>query len=375
MTDQVMGLICANYNSDRLGALTEDRPVASLPFGSRYRLIDFVLSNMVNAGIRTVGVVTPYLFRSLLDHLGAGKDWFLDRKRGGLFILPGSIYGFKNMSTQFLVKDMIRNMDYLLRDTKDYIILLTANQIYNMDYEKFIEAHANSNADITLVYRSENPAKRERGLFLDLNFEKRITKMVHVNPGREKKENPPPALFADCLIIKRTQLIDLIGWYQAVDHMDLLDVLAENLGNLQVYGFEFTGYLGRVDSIDSYLKCSMEALLSENQDELFYGKRPILTKVRDGVPTRYTSTCSVTNSMVPNECTIRGRVENSILFPGVYVREDAVIKNSVIMQRSIIGKNAVVENVIADKFVNVGEGAIVMGSNERPLVIKKRSQM
>ncbi|MCL2165360.1 MAG: sugar phosphate nucleotidyltransferase, partial [Oscillospiraceae bacterium] len=143
MTDQVMGLICANYNSDRLGALTEDRPVASLPFGSRYRLIDFVLSNMVNAGIRTVGVVTPYLFRSLLDHLGAGKDWFLDRKRGGLFILPGSIYGFKNMSTQFLVKDMIRNMDYLLRDTKDYIILSTANQIYNMDYEKFIEAHAN----------------------------------------------------------------------------------------------------------------------------------------------------------------------------------------------------------------------------------------
>jgi glucose-1-phosphate adenylyltransferase len=375
MSDQVMGLICANYNSDRLGVLTENRPVASLPFGSRYRLIDFVLSNMVNAGIRTVGLVTPYMYRSLLDHLGAGKDWFLDRKRGGLFILPGSIYGFKNMSTQFLVKDMILNMDYFLRSTNDYVILTTANQVYNMDYEKFFEAHSKSRADITLVYRSENPAKRERGLFLDLNFEKRITKMIHINPGIEKKDNPPPALFADCLIIERSQLIDLIGWYRAVDHMDLLDVLAENLGNLQVYGYEFTGYLGRVDSIDSYLKCSMEALLPENHDEVFFGDRPIFTKVRDGVPSRYSNTSNVTNSLVPNECIIKGRVENSVLFPGVYVHQDAVVKNSVLMQRCVIGKSALVDNVIADKFVNVGEGAIVMGSNHRPVVIKKRSQM
>jgi glucose-1-phosphate adenylyltransferase len=377
MMDEVMGLICANYNSDRLGALTEDRPLASLPYGSRYRLIDFVLSNMVNAGIRTVGMVTPYMYRSLLDHLGAGKDWFLDRKLGGLFILPGSIYGFKNMSTQFLVKDMVRNLDYLTRDRKEYIIITTANQIYNMDYRKLISAHTLSNADVTLVYRNENPSKRKRGLYLDLNFEKRITKMVHINPGKEKDKDkePPPALFADCLIISRKMLIDLVGWYQAVDHMDLLDVISENLGNLHVYGYEFAGYLGRVDSIDSYLTCSMEALLPENHDELFYGKRPVLTKVRDGVPTKFFKASNVTNSLVPNECTIKGRVENSILFPGVTVEADAVVRNSVIMQRCVINQNAVVESVIADKYVTIGAGAIIMGSNDRPLVIKKRSSM
>ncbi|MDR0570692.1 MAG: glucose-1-phosphate adenylyltransferase subunit GlgD [Clostridiales Family XIII bacterium] len=375
MLDEVMGLICANYNTDRLGALTEDRPLASLPYGSRYRLIDFVLSNMVNAGIRTVGVVMPYMYRSMLDHLGAGKSWFLDRKLGGMFILPGSIYGFRHMSTQFLVKDMIRNLDYLVRDSKEYVVLTTANQIYNMDYKRFIEAHANSAADVTLVYRSENPAKRARGLFLDLNFEKRVTKMVLVRRGQTNEEAPPPALFADCLIIRREQLVDLIGWYQAVDHMDLLDVLSENLGNLQVYGYEFNGYLGRVDSIDSYLRCSMEALMPENQDELFYGRRPVLTKVRDGVPTRYCKSSNVTNSLVPNECTIKGRVENSILFPGVLVEADAVVKNSVIMQRGVVNRNAVVENVIADKFVNIGEGAIIMGSHDHPLVLKKRSAM
>ncbi|MDR1136017.1 MAG: glucose-1-phosphate adenylyltransferase subunit GlgD [Clostridiales Family XIII bacterium] len=373
--EAVMGLICANYNTERLGALTEERPLASLPFGGRYRLIDFVLSNMVNAGMRTVGVVTPYTYRSLVDHLGAGKYWFLDRKLGGLFILPGSIYGFKNMSAQFLVKDMIRNLDYISRDSVDYIIIASANQIYNMDYKKLVDAHAKSGAEVTLVYRAENPALWERGVFLELNFEKRITKMVQLAPDAPRGEHLPPALFADCLIIGRQQFMDLIGWYQAVDHMDLMDILSENLGNLQIYGYEFTGYLGRVYSIDSYLKCSREALLPENHGELFFGKRPVYTKIRDGVPTRYYNTANVTNSLIPNECLIRGRVENSILFPGVAVEADAVVKNSVIMQRSVIGRNSVVENVIADKFVTIGSGAIVMGSNDHPLVLKKKSAM
>ncbi|MDR3295965.1 MAG: glucose-1-phosphate adenylyltransferase subunit GlgD, partial [Clostridiales Family XIII bacterium] len=355
-----------------LGALTEGRPLASLPFGGRYRLIDFAMSNMVNAGIRTVGVVTPYMYRSLLDHLGAGKDWFLDRKLGGLFILPGSIYGFKNMNTQFLVKDMSKNLDYLVRDAKDYVVIAAANQVYNMDYRNMVDAHAKSGADVTLAYRAENPSIWERGLFLDLNFEKRITRMART--GAEE-ESLPPALFAECLVIGRRQFVDLIGWYEAVDHMDLMDVLAENLGNLQIYGYEFTGYLGRVDSVDSYLKCSMEALRPGNHEELFYGRRPVYTKIRDGVPTRYYGNSNVTNSLVPNECMIRGRVENSILFPGVTVETDAVVKNSVIMQRSLVGRNSVVENVIADKFVTIGDGAIIMGSNDHPLVLKKRSSM
>jgi glucose-1-phosphate adenylyltransferase len=370
-----MGLICANYNTDSLGILTENRPPASLPFGSRYRLIDFVLSNLVNAGVRTVGIVTPYMYRSMLDHLGAGKEWFLDRKRGGLFVLPGSIYGFKNLSTQFLVKDMIRNIDYLIRDYKEYVIVSSANQVYNMDYRELAAAHAKSDADVTLVYRGENPAHWSKGLFLDLNFEKRITKMMRVRPDSASAETPPPALFMDCMIFKRQVLVDLIGWYQAVDHMELTDVILENLGNLQVYGYEFTGYLGRIDSVDSYLKCSRDTLLPEIHEELFFGKRPVYTKIRDGAPTRYYSNSSTVNSLIPNECMIRGRVENCVLFPGVVIEADAVVKNSVIMQRSVIGRGAEVENIIADKYVTVGAGAVVRGSNEHPLVLQKRSAM
>ncbi|MDR1573354.1 MAG: glucose-1-phosphate adenylyltransferase subunit GlgD [Clostridiales Family XIII bacterium] len=373
--NEAMGLICANYNTDNLGILTADRPPASLPFGGRYRLIDFVLSNMVNAGMRTVGIVTPYMYRSLLDHLGAGKEWFLDRKRDGLFVLPGSIYGFKNMSTQFLVKDMIRNIDYLTRDYKEHTIVTSANQVYNMDYRALIDAHAKSGADVTLAYRGENPAHWNRGLFIELNFEKRVTKMLRVRPEAAPAETPPPALFIDCMIFKRQVLIDLIGWYRAVDHMELTDVLMENIGNIQMYGYEFTGYVGRIDSVQSYLKCSRDALLAEIHEELFFGKRPIYTKIRDGAPTRYYSGSATSNALIPNECTVRGRVENSILFPGVTVGEDAIIKDSVIMQRSVVGRGAVVENVIADKYVTIGDGAVIRGSEEHPVVLRKRSAM
>jgi glucose-1-phosphate adenylyltransferase len=373
--NEAMGLICANYNTDNLGILTADRPPASLPFGGRYRLIDFVLSNMVNAGMRTVGIITPYMYRSLLDHLGAGKEWFLDRKRDGLFVLPGSIYGFKNMSTQFLVKDMIRNIDYLTRDYKEYVIVTSANQVYNMDYKALIDAHANSGADVTLAYRGENPAHWNNGLFLDLNFEKRVTRMLRVRPESAPAETPPPALFIDCMIFKRQVLIDLIGWYRAVDHMELTDVLMENIGNIQMYGYEFTGYLGRIDSVYSYLKCSKDTLLSKIHEELFFGKRPVYTKIRDGAPTRYYGGSDTANSLIPNECTIRGRVENSVLFPGVTVGEGAVVRDSIIMQRSVVGRGAFVENTVADKYVTIGDGATIRGSAERPLVLRKRSTM
>jgi glucose-1-phosphate adenylyltransferase len=373
--NDVMGLICANYNTDRLGALTEDRPLASAPFGGRYRLMDFVLSNLVNAGVRTVGIIMPYMYRSMMDHLGAGKDWFLDRKRGGLFILPGSVYGFNNMSTQFLVKDMIKNKDYLVRDEKEYIIIATANQVYNMDYIGLIKAHAESGADITLVYRNRALHEERSGYFLELSAKNRVVNIVSAKTRNDTGEGAPDALFADCLIMGRQKLVDLIGWYQVVDYMDLMDVIGENLGLLSVRGYEFSGYLGRVESIEAYMRCSLEILSPEVHEELFFGDRPVYTKIKDGVPTRYISRSEVSNCLIPNECTIRGRVENSIIFPSVVVESGAVIKNSVIMQRAVVEENATVENVIADKFVIIGKNLMIRGNAERPLVLKKKNIM
>jgi glucose-1-phosphate adenylyltransferase len=177
------------------------------------------------------------------------------------------------------------------------------------------------------------------------------------------------------MVFKRRVLIDLIGWSQAVDHMELTDVLLENIGNIHMQGYEFTGYLGRIDSVLSYLKCSRDTLLPEIHEELFFGKRPVYTKTRDGAPTRYYSGSDTTNSLIPNECVIRGRVENSVLFPGVAVGKDAVVKNSVVMQRCVIGQGALVENTVSDKYVTIGNDAIIRGSDEHPLVLRKGSTM
>jgi glucose-1-phosphate adenylyltransferase len=140
-------------------------------------------------------------------------------------------------------------------------------------------------------------------------------------------------------------------------------------------GYEFTGYLGRIDSLHSFLKCSRDILLPEIHEELFFGKRPVYTKVRDGAPTRYYSGSATSNALIPNECTIRGRVENSVLFPGVTVGKGALVKDSVVMQRCVIGSGAVLENVIADKYVTVSDGAVIRGSDDKPLVLEKRSTM
>ena len=152
---RLMGLVCANYASDRFGMLTEERPIASIPFGGRYRLVDFPLSNMVNSGINTVGLVTPYAYRSLLDHVGNGKAWTLNRKVGGMFILPGSAYGVKNAQGKFLLRDVIRNQAYLERSRRDIVVVTACSKIFNMDFREAAEQHEKSGAVVTLLYKRE----------------------------------------------------------------------------------------------------------------------------------------------------------------------------------------------------------------------------
>ena len=148
---KAIGLITANYSTKFPSALTDSRPVASVPFLGRYRAVDFALSNIVNCGIRTVGMIMPYNYRSLIDHVGSGREWELTRKGGGLFILPGSAFGTSRTGSRFLLRDLIHNKVFLERDTADYVILSTANWIYNMDYNELIDAHAASGADITVL--------------------------------------------------------------------------------------------------------------------------------------------------------------------------------------------------------------------------------
>ena len=218
--DRVTGLISANYETKALGSLTSERTIASLPYGGRYRMIDFPLSNMVNSGIQTVGLITPYKYRSVMDHIGAGKEWSLDRKNGGLFILPGTVFGVSSSQSRFLLRDMKRNEVFLKRSQAEYVLVTSTDGVYNMDYRPMVEKHIESGADITLLYREAvEDATNDLGLLLNGD---QVTGFTH---GGLKGEN----LFRNCFILSRALLMEILEWYATVDYLDIFEALEPDL--------------------------------------------------------------------------------------------------------------------------------------------------
>ncbi len=367
MAGRIFGMISCNYNDDSFGQLTAVRSVASMPFGGRYRLLDFALSNMMNSGIRTIGVVTPYQYRSILDHVGAGKEWSLDRKHGGLFLLPGSIYGPKGAHCSFMLRDIIKNMPFLERAKSDTILICGSSKVFNMDFRPMFAAHEAAGGGITMLYKKVNEATAKDALYLELEGDM-VKSMTRETIGEAN-------CFMDCFMIDRKLLLNFIDWYQNFSHIDMTEIMSENLESLPIHAYPFEGYLGQVNNISDYMRCSQDLLRLEVRQELFGGDAKIRTKIEDNPPAKYSAQAEVHNSLVPTGCVIEGTVENSILFRGVHVGPGAVVRNSVIMSKCVIQPGALLENVICDKFVKIGSGNKLSGTEARPLVIAKNSDI
>ena len=363
--ERVIGIISANYETNDLGCLTQERTIASLPYGGRYRLIDFPLSNMVNSGISTVGLITPYKYRSVIDHIGAGKEWQLDRKNGGLFILPGSLFGVTSSEARFMIRDLKHNLVYLKRSMADYVVLTASDVVYNMDYREILEQHIRSGADITMLYHEAvEDAPHDLGLELDGN---RVTSFLH---GIKIGQN----IFRGCFVISRQLLMNIVSWYNAVDFMDIFEALEPELGKMDVQAYRFGGYIRTINNIRDYYIHSMDLLKDDVRKELFSHENPIMTKVQDSVPSKYLSGCCVRNSLIPAGCVIKGTVENSILFRDVEVGEGAVVKNSILMQHCIVEPGAVVENAILDRNNVIKTWTVVKGSPDDVFVMDKKTR-
>ena len=364
---QVFGLICANYSPDYMGDIVKDRPIAALPFGGRYRLIDFALSNMTNMGIQSVGVVMASNYRPIIDHISSGKAWGLDRKREGLFILPGANFGARFGAVKFLMGDIIRNQEYLIRANEQYIIISSANQVFNMDYEELARAHIARGADVTLVYKKTSGyyVSDEEKIFLTLNSDGMVSGFGHSQI--DEKDN----LFCDLLIMNKNLLMDLIDWYKEVPYIDLMEVIEQNHRTIRINAFETDCYLKRIDSVKEYYRTNMDLLKKEVRKELFQGDRKIYTKVRDNPPTKYETGCHVSNTLVANGCVIYGTVENSIISRRNIIEKGAVVKNSILMQGTIVRAGAVVENVISDKYAEIHPGSVIKGRTDKPIYLPK----
>lgn len=367
--NNVMGLITTNYSSEHFNKLAEIRPIATLPIGGRYRMVDFPLSNLVHSGIRTVGVTSAYRYRSLIDHLGAGKEWSLSRKDDGLYILPGSAYGMKRFQGKFLLRDLINNKPFFDRATEDYVIVSASNKIFNIDYHQAVAKHIESGADITMLYKEVANADLKKGHFLDLDRDGNVTGIDTVASGGIA------AWFMDCYIINRERLLNLMEWYSNMDYIDMMEIITDNIGRLKIKTYSFGGYVGAVDSTYDYMKCSMDMLDLKVRNELFNSSKMIFTKVQDAPPAKYLEGCSVTNSIVSSGAIIGGTVENSIISRNVKIGKGAIVKNCVILQRCVIEPGAVLENVVCDKFAYVSENVRLTGTKYSPLVIEKNQKL
>ena len=364
----VIGLLSTNYTGEKYGKLIEDRPVASIPFGGRYRLIDFPLSSMVNSGIDTVGVITPSNYRSLADHLNMGREWGLNKKQGGMFMLPGAVHGLKDLHARFSLRDVILNRQFFLRADEDTVLLCAANRIYNMDFRPAIAQHERSGAAATLIYRTIQHGETSTGLFLTIGPAGQVTSIAETASGEAN-------CFLDCMLIQRKLVLDFIECYQNLGYIDIMDILAANLGQIQVDTWRYTGYEHAVDHSKDYMRVSQDLLRPEVQAELFQQDRPIYTKTQDSPPAKYLPGASVKNSIVAASCILEGTVENSILFRNVEIGKGAVVRNCVLMQHCVISPGAVVENLICDKYVTISPEVKLSGSETNPFVIGKQQTL
>ena len=372
MMDAMAGIIIADEQSAHFGTLTEKRSIAALPMGGRYRLIDFCMSNMVNSGIRNIGVATQYNYSSLMDHLGSGKSWDLSRKNSGLYMLPPFVEK-DNLGQITGDIDTFYGIFGFIRKTKpDYFVVSRASTFYNCTYKKALAFHKEMNADITLLYNCEenlDPSEVQNYTYLETDETGRVTDIMKNHPHPTSKK-----VSMATFIIERTLFMSLVeDCFARGEHDFILDVLIKKLNTLRIFGYQFDGYVGRVNSINSYFTNNMNMLNTAIRQEIFLAKDKIFTKVKDQPPTRYGANAKVTGSLIADGCVIDGTVENSIIFRGVKIGKGTTIKNSIVMQNSVILENCFAENVVLDKEVTLLSGKTVMGQPNYPFVIAKRS--
>lgn len=361
MMDTV-GIIMTGDNDARLAELTRVRSVAALPVAGRYRLIDFTLSGMVNSGIVNVGVTTRSNYRSLMDHLGSGKEWDLNRKLYGLRILPPYIRGEEHYSGDM---DILRGIrEFLAHSKQKYVLIAHGDLLFNPRFEDLQRQHISSGADITVMYN--NSLCSSDGVRIELDG-CRVTDM-EVHPERAEVCSNLLGIY----FMEKELLCSQIAHCSGRGlHDFVMDVLVRNIDKMNICGYEYKGFAGRIDSVNAYYRNNMMMLNADVRRELFLSKNFIYTKVKDTVPTYYSSAARVSDSVVADGCRIEGVVENSIIFRGVQIGRGAYIRNSIVMQNSVIEQDAGLDYAVLDKSVTVRKGKRISGQDSFPVIVGK----
>ena len=364
----VLGLIFANMHEANLPELTKARAMASVPFGARYRLVDFPLSNMVNSGITQVGIITKQNYYSLMNHLGMGSEWDLARKTGGLHILPpyrseGSGIYRGRLEALAGAAEFIRESD------AEYVVLADSKVIANIYLKPVVQFHEDKGADITCVYGT-GEYSTERAMtktVLSVDADCKVYDVL-ARPAISGEMN----VALDVYVMKRTFLEEIIRESECRNLYSFeTDILQHKLHDYKVLGYKYENYFEIIDSMKTFYKANMAMMNREVCHEVFSLTKPIYTKIRDVAPAKYGIDAKVSNSLIADGCIIEGTVENSILFRGVVVGKGAVIKNSIVMQGTVIEEKASCIDAISDKDARITKNRTITGSPDYPVMIAK----
>lgn len=331
MKQTMLGIIEASTHFESLKPLTKHRPLATLPFAGRYRLIDFMLSNMVNSGITSVAVFPDQPYRSIIDHLGSGKHWDLNRKHDGLFIFTPEPNDGAFGTFDFIEK----HINYLKRSSQKYVVVANTYTICSVDFRPILKRHIETKAEITEL--------------------KQFDKSLNI------------------YILEKDLLLKLFENFHEKGYETIMDVVRDKHNGVIISGYEIPQLVATIKTIEDYFECSMKLLDTKVWNQLFLKSYPIFTKVKDEPPTKYAKEAVVKNSIVANGCVIEGTVENSIISRAVKIGKNTTIRNCIVMQKSIIGDNCILDGVILDKDVKVEDGVVITGSSNEPVILQKGS--
>ena len=371
--NNALGIIFPNSYDTTVPELVTERAMASIPFASRYRMCDFMISSMVHCGIDNISILVRKNYHSLMDHLGSGREWDLTRKNGGLNIVPP--YAQKQVKVyEGRIEALESIRGYLKKQTEKYVIMTDSNIAVNFDFNDLLHAHIESGADATVVYRKQEipkPLIKQSTEALDLYYALGVNgdhvSKIYINPTEKGEMN----FCLNIYVVERELLIRMIDDAFVHGYTSFVrDILERQIEHLDVRGYCYDGYVAEIHDMKSYFEENMKLLEEENLNALFSGNQ-IYTKIRDDNPTRYINGSKAQNVMVADGCVIEGDVENSILFRGVHIGKGAKVKNCVLMQDTIVEDNASVEYVITDKDVTITEGKSLTGNDSFQVFVAK----
>lgn len=370
--NKALGIVSFSRSHIHVEGLQDYRPIGAFSFLGRYRVIDFPLSNMSNSGIEYIQIYANKQPRSLVEHVGTGRHYNINSKRGDLHML----FSEMNIANPIYDTDIaayVNNMQYIERAHQPYVIIAPSYMVYTMDYSELLQTHVESEADITLVYHSVDNA-RENYLTCDalnLNKQKGVLS-IERNRGTTKNKN----IFMDTYVMKKELFIELIEKAQKTSSMYTLpQIVNMQCEELDIRGVAHRGFFASITDFKSYYDANLSLIDAKTRGTLFDEEWPIYTRTNDSSPTHYFEGASVKTSIVSNGCMIEGSVENSIIGRGCIIKKGSVIKNSVILPGATIGKDVHVENQVVDKYAKITHVKEIIGKPENPGYIKREDRI